>query len=224
MSSSKTRAVFDLLNDPHKKKRLAMDVLCFLFRDVLMAKKIGPIAWSDRSERYFKRGADRDPRRDRGNLNRQLSDNSFTWGTFRRAVEFLDPVNAVFQVDVTWPDGKVTTHQQTIYPTNATSKHDTTLADFFQDMITSVNLSDEEWDRLLHEYVENPLSGIPNDDKATMTKERNARDRDFRAKRISWKVFRRALVFLQLKEVKYSLILTWKRGVVTDHYIIPPTD
>lgn len=238
VGSNRQHGVQLMLNDPTKRTKQATNVLCYLFRNILMARQVKMMAWNTRLERYFKRNPKRDPNKDRGNLNRQLCNDEFTWQTFKRSIEFLAPKRALMTIDLKWPDGHTRRYDAYInilededdtVPVNDRNQYRpevvsleysedmTTLAYIFRRILWDENIDKDKWNELLTAYVENPVTGTPQD-KATLGQERNARDRDFRSTRISWNVFRRALIFLGVEHVRYTLNMTWERDQRTVHF------
>ena len=226
-----------LLSDSLKGRNRSKDQLVYLFRDIMVKRKFKTYNWMKNLDYYFKRDpVNRDPRKDRGNLSKHLLGDKFTWGLFKKAIDFLDPISATFTVTLEWPDGSEKDYHIVLDPKededdyiadsetdeikeafSSDGKHaPTTLARLFRCIVIDRGLDKELWDQYLQEYVENPVTGIPTDQACT-TKERNARDREFRSPRMSWTVFFRSLVFLKAQSGYITMVLKWKDNSLTHH-------
>lgn len=165
---------------------------------------------------------------DRGNLNKALCASDFTWNTFEKAVDFLDAKSASLLVRLTYKDGRVTEHRITIDPVNGEMAPignrfgfdcvgtvfddkrvpDSTLAALFRKMVFEQSIGSEQWDSLMEQYVANPINGIPDNRKERLA-EIGSLTRQLFHPRMSWNVFRKALVFLQPTFAEFVLELVW---------------
>lgn len=234
MGKIRQYAIQKILDRPDKYHTQAADALSFLFRHVLMIRSMRRLSWDKHHEAYFKRNPKRDKKKDRGNLTSFLSDSTFSWQTFKKSIDFLQPRSAIFRICVKWEDGHE--RQYIVQMSLDDTKDDTTLKEdgtptdmafpikgnstaltrVFHQMCIDEAVDKEKWEELLTAYVESPVSGV-GDDPAAASKEKNARDRDLKGARFSWNVFRRALVFLQVSSNTFSLEMEWRKDYVTIH-------
>lgn len=106
----------EILNEPDKGMNRATSVLARLFRRILFENQIDVLKWSYLMDRYLddprngipKNGKDRSSAR--GNLNKELRRETMTWKVFRKALQFLGPTSIRFEIHLTWPNKKITTH------------------------------------------------------------------------------------------------------------------
>lgn len=219
-------SVRELLSDSRKGVKRAQGVLCFLFRDALIWRKVDQFSWNRRLRLYFEKPHNRN-NPDKGNLNKALIHDDFTWGAFKKAIDFLDPVSATFTVIITWRSGRTSSYTIVIDPAEDESdpalntfdfqesevfadhkKPANTLSRLFRRIVSTEGIDVTRWNALFDEYARNPLNGIPQ-----TKRERNsaisALQRDVLDPRMSWTVFRRGLLVLNPVQEEYILTLRW---------------
>lgn len=224
-----SRTVAEILSDPQKGTTRAQGILCYLFRHVLLWRKVNMFAWSKRARLFFEKPHNRD-NPDKGNLNKSLVQDDFTWGAFKKSVDFLNPYSAVLQVKLTWKSGIVTCHQVVIDPAeneedqvinsfgndsysdvfDDKKKPINTLARLFRCIVTELGIDLIRWNALFEEYVNNPLHGI-----GSSRREKNSAiatlQRDILSQRMSWNVFRRGILVLNPRQEDYILEMKWSK-------------
>lgn len=235
-------AVTDLLSDPHKGTYRAQGILCYLFRHVLLWRKVGLFAWNKRARIFFEKPWN-DEKQDKGNLNKALTQDDFTWATFKRAVDFLNPLSAVLTIKFTWKSGRESQYSIIIDPaedeedapintfediaSNETTdvfagkkKPVNTLARLYRRIIAEEQIDVVKWNQLLEDYAKNPLQGIPQNRK-DMNAAINTLQRDLMTPRMSWNTFRKGLLILEPVQEDYILELRWSKeeGDVSVHQV-----
>lgn len=219
----------ELLSDPQKGTTRAQGILCYLFRHVLLWRRVGIFEWNKRARIYFEKPHNRD-RPDKGNLNKALVADDFTWPTFKRAVDFLNPQSAVLVVQLTWKSGRVSKYPIIIDPAedeadapvntfgdddysdvfDTKKKPANTLARLFRRIVTEEKIGVTRWNALFDAYVSNPLHGIPQNrkDKNSTIK---TLQRDLLQPRMTWNSFRKGILVLNPEQEDYILELRWSK-------------
>ena len=219
-----------LLSNDTKRITRSGDVLCHLFRDILLSRGVTLYRWKNVYYPRYMNGSDptRDPRKDRGNLNNQLSKDYFTWAVFKRGVEFLQPAEATFSVILFFKeddDGKrytvfldptesddddvVDGKDETEINFDAKALRQSTLSRLFNAIVADLGIDKKKWSKLLDDYVDVLFPAVDGEDKKSRQRRRNTLDTDLRRKRMSWNTFRRGLTFIQAREVSFTLELKW---------------
>lgn len=220
--------VKELLADPLKGTNRAQGILCYLFRHVLLWRKVNQFTWNKRAKLYFEKPHNKE-KADKGNLNKALTHDDFTWSTFKKGIDFLNPVSATLTIQLTWRSGRVSRYPIKIDPAEDEADpqlntfgseesdvfHDmkkpaNTLARLFRRIVGEEEIDVIRWNALLEEYVRNPLQGIPQT-RQEVNSAINALHRDLLAPRMSWNVFRRGLVALGPKQEEYILEMRWSK-------------
>lgn len=235
-----SRSVRDLLADPLKGTNRAQGILCYLFRHVLLWRNVNLFSWNRRTTIYFKKPHNQD-NPDKGNLNKALTTDDFTWSTFKKAVDFLNPVSAVLIITLTWRAGHKSEYSIVIDPAEAEDdlslntfsdlplesdvfaeqKQPTnTLARLYRQIIVRERIDVTRWNALLEKYVKNPLNGVAQNQKEQATAI-SAFQRELFHPRMSWNVFRRGILLLNPVEEEYRLKLRWGKGgkEVSEHFV-----
>lgn len=116
-----SRHKFDMFEEPDYGASKSQDILTSLWRNILHTRAIRPIEISDLMSQFLK-----DPRHQqiflgksltslRGNMRRALlKDHRMSWRWFERGINMLAPVKAKFILELEWPDGELTRHEQKI--------------------------------------------------------------------------------------------------------------
>jgi hypothetical protein len=223
-----SRTVKELLADPLKGTNRAQGVLCYLFRHVLLWRKVNQFTWNKRARLYFEKPHNRD-NPDKGNLNKALTHDDFTWGTFKKSIDFLNPYSATLVVQLTWTSGRVSRYPIRIDPAENEADsalnsfgeaesdvfHDqrkpaSTLARLFRRIVSEEQIDVTRWQALFEDYAKNPLHGIPQN-RRDITNFINTTQRELMNARMSWNVFRKGLVVLNPKQEDYILELRWSK-------------
>lgn len=225
-----TRNVKELLTDPTKQRLKAQGILCYLFRDALIPMKMNLLLWGRCTRRFFSKPHNITTP-DRGNLNKALCANDFTWSTFEKAVDFLDAESATLLVRLTYANGHIAEYSIVIDAARGElgpienkfgfdavdtifgdkKPPDSTLAALFRKMVFEQSIEQEQWDLLMEQYVTNPINGIPQTSKDRLA-EIGSLTRQLFHPRMSWNVFRKAIVFLQPTMAEFILDLVWTNG------------
>lgn len=219
-------SVKELLSDPLKGLRRSQGVLCYLFRHVLLWRKVNQFSWNKRLNLYFEKEHNK-KNPDKGNLNKALCQDDLTWGSFKKAIDFLNPISAVLKIELTWRSGLTSTYSIVIDPAEdesdpALNTFDTnqsevfvdqkkpanTLARLFRRIVTSEGIDLTRWQGLFDEYAKNPINGIPQT-RREMNTEISALQRSLLDPRMSWNTFRRGILVLNPVQEEYILSLRW---------------
>lgn len=222
-------SIKDLLGDPLKGTSKAQNILSYLFREVLLWRKINLRIWRKKTETFFNKPHNVDYQ-DRGNLNKALKANNMQWQSFRRAMDFLDPVRCTLEVKLTLAD-KVCSYLIIIDPTEdeavptlnkfpwehcslfSDSKPAETLLAHLMRHIIAVEATGIEdvkcwFDTKIVNYVNEPKNSLGYTDAEVATFYNTLR-RDILDNRISWNKFRRGINLLNPLKEEYILTLEW---------------
>lgn len=223
-------SVRDLLADPLKGTRQAQDILCYLFREVLLWRKINQRIWNRKQEIFFEKPHNHDFQ-DRGNLNKLLKADTMQWTAFKRAMDFLDPVRCTFEIRLTWkdltessylvkvdptePDDKLTVNsfpdESGIFQGNKPSK--TLVAHLLRHILAVESAKQskdprEWWNDLFTQYESNPINTVGLTQKEINSKISSLR-RALTDERLSWNNLRRGIYLLSPIKEQYILTLHW---------------
>mgnify|MGYP000091301617 CR=1 FL=1 len=94
----------------------ASGVLSLVFRKTLGELGVNATMWNKLMLNYLSDKRNRIPNNSRarsstrGNLNKELSKPNMTWRNFEKGIRFLNPLEAVFTLRLTWRNGKTTVH------------------------------------------------------------------------------------------------------------------
>lgn len=233
-------SVKELLSDPNKGLYRAQGALCYLFRHVLLWRNVTQFRWNRLQTLYFEKPHNA-KNADRGNLNKALIQDDLTWGSFKKAVDFLNPISAMLTVKLHWRSGSTSSYTIVIDPAEDESDPElnsfddseifdkkkrtaSTLARLFRQIVREENFTLERWNACFEEYVRDPINGI----EQTPTALKNAcasLQRDVTAPRMSWNIFRRGLLVLAPVKEEYILHMRWSNdpnveGAEDDHSVM----
>ncbi|MOA04202.1 hypothetical protein D3C78_1237460 [compost metagenome] len=226
----KMDSVQELLSDPLKGTKRALDIPCYLFREVLLWRKINQRTWNRRQEAFFEKPHNKN-NQDKGNLNKALKSDTMNWPAFKKAIDFLNPVYATLEVKLTWSDDRVSSYLIIVDPTEdeavltvnkfpwqdcaifANAKPAATLMTHLFRHIVATEGKDKPdvkawWDKLYDDYTKNPVNVVGLDQKE-INKTVNTLRRSLLDPRVSWNNFRRGIHLLHPKREEYILTLQW---------------
>lgn len=219
-------SVKDLLTDPLKGKNRAQGVLCFLFREVLLWRRVNQIVWNKRLNAYFEKPHNQE-KPDKGNLNKALLNDDLPWAGFKKAVDFLSPVEAKLHMQFTWSDGRTVEYEIVVdpaadektqykdiltYSTEGTFKKAkkpvSTLAYLFRHIVDQEGVDETKWEQLFQEYADNPVNqyGVK---KAELNSNVSMLRRALLEPKLSWNQFRRGILLLKPQKEIYTLKINW---------------
>lgn len=219
-------SVKDLLSDPLKGKNHAQGVLCFLFREVLLWRRVNTIVWNKRLNAFFEKPHNQE-KPDKGNLNKALLNDDLPWAGFKKAIDFLSPLEARLLMEFTWGDGRTVSYEIPIDPAANEKTHladvlkyDTnkvfanakkpigTLAYLYRHIVDQEGIDETAWDKLFQEYADNPINnyGVK---KAELNSNVSQLRRGLMENKLSWNQFRRGILLLKPQQEKYTLKLKW---------------
>lgn len=219
-------SVKDLLTDPLKGKNQAKGVLCYLFREVLLWRRIKQVVWNKRLDAYFEKPHNR-VKPDKGNLNKAFLNDDMSWAGFKKGIDFLSPESADLVFEYTWKDDQVTqirvpidpvTSEKdfglTLFPYDAKDvfaqgkKIQSTLALLYRHIVTLKGYNSESWEQLFTDYINNEVNqvGIT---KQELTSSASMLKRELLNGKFSWNTFRRGILMMSPKAEKYTLELKW---------------
>lgn len=221
-------SVKDLLTDQLKGKNRAQGALCFLFREILLWRQVNQIVWNKRLVAYFEKPHNQE-KPDKGNLNKALLNDDLPWAGFKKAIDFLSPLEAVLVMEYEWPDGSSTSYDVLMDPTADESiyckdkftyddkkifgkakKPVSTLAYIFRHIVTQEGIDEKSWEKLFVDYMENPVNNV-GVKKSELTQDVSMMKRSLLEGKLSWNVFRRGILLLGPKQEKYTLKVKWTR-------------
>lgn len=106
----------EILEDPSKKVTQTTNAMARLFRLILKENNIGYGQLSSNINRYLERQQTAVARgkkaqsRERGNLVKELSNDSLTFNNFIKGLHVLNPVSVELAVTIRWRRGAITRH------------------------------------------------------------------------------------------------------------------
>lgn len=226
-----SRSVDELLASQTRKKEASQGILCYLFRDALIWKVPDKPTWLRKMRSFMQRphNAKND---DLGNLNKALTQDNLTWGSFVKAVDFLNPQSATLRVCPRWQDGRESEYIILIDP--AMSDYDDTpttvptdmgdnivanssridgskpnkLASLYRQILIKENIDQKKWESLLKAWVDDPRQPIKNgrqqrNEAITML------NRDLLRSKMTWECFRKGIQVLAPATECYVLDMDW---------------
>lgn len=221
-------SVKDLLADPQKGLRQCEGVLCYLFREILLWKKVNTFTWEKMLTAYFKKPHNQvNP--DKGNLNKALKANTMNWSSFKKGIDFLSPYKAYLDIELIWGDGRPNSvYRIDIDPTveeenivdesgfdfgswGAFAKQKpalTAMARLYRYILWKEGIDEEKWNALWAKFANHPVNTV-GQQPAEITKYITNQRRSLLAPKMTWNTFRNGLLLLGPKEERYTLTLQW---------------
>lgn len=233
----KNNPLTDLLSDPTRGEHRASGVLSALFRQALIwGRNNHPVdhdGWSRRARVFFAKPHNVDLKSDLGNLNKDLVRPEFTWPTFKKAVDFLNPHKAFFTVILVWPPDENDNSRESRYtmpfvfdpnhkwedtelserktsksPFSGKHKMLNDVAYLWRMIVRGENIDAAKWRELNQRYVASPLSGTDLTD-TKFNDACNVVNRQLTDHHMSWSKFRIGLNFLDVKATYFVLECRW---------------
>jgi len=105
-----------ILERDDKGASKATGVLSLVFRKTLAELGVNATMWNKLMLGYLGDKRNRIPNNSRarsstrGNLTKELSKPNMTWRNFEKGIRFLNPIEAVFSLHLTWRNGKTSVH------------------------------------------------------------------------------------------------------------------
>jgi len=90
------------------------------------------------------------------------------------------------------------------------------LAHMFRRMLHDLNVSPMRWGSLMYDFITDPRNGVP-DNKKDQTSYRGNFVKEFERRQMTWKVFCKAMRFLQLPRIELVIRAHHRNGKVTEH-------
>lgn len=223
-------SIKDLLSDPMKGTKQAQGVLCYLFREVLLWRKVNQFTWNRLSRNYFAKPHNQiNP--DKGNLHKVLKADDMRWEGFKKAVDFLSPVWTTLEVKLNWVDHSTSTYVVNVDPLDDDvnpvantlpwkdcvlfegRKDATTLmAHLFRHIVATEGAKQKDiklwWAKLFDDYAKNPVNVVGLPQKEINTNANNLK-RQLLDPNLSWTNFRRGLYLLHPRSEEYTLTMRW---------------
>ncbi|AEH03623.1 hypothetical protein AVT69_gp198 [Pseudomonas phage PhiPA3] len=223
-------SIKDLLADPLKGTKQAQGVLCYLFREVLLWRKINWFTWNRRQKAYFEKPHNAvNP--DKGNLNKALKADDMNWPGFKKGIDFLNPESATLEVKLNWTHKESTSYVIVIDPTedekNPTVNNfpwqdcpifksakpaETLMSHLFRHIVAEEGKGEPDimvwWEKKFDDYIKNPVNVVGLNQKE-INQNIAALRRSLMEARMSWNVFRRGLHLLRPRSEEYILTLHW---------------
>lgn len=221
-------SVKELLSDQLKGKNRAQGVLCYLFREVLLWRKINTFAWNKRLQAYIEKPHNKKKGdTDKGNINKALLNDDMNWSSFKKGIDFFSPMLATLDIELTWDDGRTSTYQIVVDPTEDEVKLGTNhfpfehcevfkdakppkslIAHLFRHIVAEEGIDNAKWEKLFVDWENNPYNTVgmsPKDIKGNI----NTLRRSILEPKVSWNVFRRGILLLRPRQERYTLTLKW---------------
>lgn len=223
-------SVKDMLSDPLKGTKHAQGVLCYLFREVLLWRKVTWFTWNRLLTNYFDKPHNQiNP--DKGNLNKVLKADDMNWQGFCKAIDFLSPHKAFLDIKLQWRDGSFSEYRINIDPTDSESEPTANqfdwagselfkaakaptllMAHFFRHVAVQEGNKQPDvllwWEKLFDDFTKNPVNvvGLSQNDinKSVQQLKRSIID-----PRLSWNGYRKGIHLLRPKSEEYTLTLQW---------------
>lgn len=220
----------DLINSSDWGVSKARGTLCLLFRQALLWNRpflpdnrpVNNAGWSERAHIFFKKPHNKIYKNDMGNLNKDLTGDEFTWPTFKKAVDFLDPIGATLIIKLTWLDDTVSEYRVVIDPIGdekdvdhiadkndifkSKSKNVNDVARLWRTIVHSEGIDEKKWHAMLDDYIRAPLSGF-DVSKENISEIKNNLQRRLTHNKMTWSTFRKGINALSPKIETYGLEL-----------------
>ncbi len=90
------------------------------------------------------------------------------------------------------------------------------LAHLFRRMLRDLKVSPMRWGNLMYDFITDPRNGVP-DNKKDQTSYRGNFVKEFERRQMTWKVFCKAMRFLQLPRIEIVIRAHHKHGKITEH-------
>lgn len=90
------------------------------------------------------------------------------------------------------------------------------LARLFRVILLDLNIGPSRFGSLLQDYILDPRNGVANN-KQDQTSARGNLTKEFARPQMTWKVFCKALKFLQILRIEFSVTAHWRHGNPTVH-------
>lgn len=223
-------SIKDLLSDPLKGTKQAGGVLCYLFREVLLWRKVNQFTWNRLSRNYFAKPHNVE-NQDKGNLHKALKADDMPWNGFKKAIDFLSPLEATLEVKLNWVDGTSSSYMINVDPiddelhpvnNNFPWKHcelfkgrkdsTTLMSHLFRHIVATEGAKHEDiklwWSKLFEDYTTNPVNVVGLPQKEINTNANNLK-RQLLDQNMSWNTFRRGIYLLRPRSEEYTLTLRW---------------
>lgn len=223
-------SVKDLLADPLKGKKHAQGILCYLFREVLLWRKVNWFTWSRLLTMYFEKPHNvENP--DKGNLNKALKADDMNWSAFNKAIDFLNPHKAYLDIKLYWRDGTESVYRINVDPTDDEAKPTANefnwkdcelfkgtkapsllMGHVFRHIVNAEGSKHPDiavwYEKLFDDYTKNPANVVGLSQNEINKNVQQLR-RTLIDPRLSWNGFRRGLHLLRPKAEEYILTLEW---------------
>lgn len=222
-----------MLTSSDKGRSRAQGILCYMFRNTLLWRKINYHHWVRAMGFYFEKPHNL-KNQDRGNLNKALIQDDLSWASFKKGIDLLDPFKATLTIELTWKSGKKSSYTIEIDPVEdesdvilvdlPTGTEDTnlianiaekqknktknTLARLYNQILKAESVDWTRWNALLDEYAKNPLNGFTGNKKET-TMTLSSTQRQLFEPRLSWNNLRKGIAILGPVQEDYILTLQW---------------
>lgn len=234
-------SIKDMLLDPLKGKNQAQNILTFLFREVLLWRKVTLRLWNKKVESFFERPYNKDYQ-DRGNFNKAIKSNEMQWPTFKRGMDVLEPSSAVMTLKLTfadhvseysfildpeedevalnvnslpWQDCKIFTRSK---PAENLLTH--LIRHIYADQSKGVKSETKWFNNKVQEFIQEPRNVMGFDEKE-LSSFQSTLKKDVTDPRLTWNKLRRAIHVLKPLKEEYTLTLSWP---VTSHLVKPLPD
>ena len=225
-------SINDMLLDPLKGKNQAQNILSFLFREVLIWRKVTLRVWNKKMENFFAKPYNLDYQ-DRGNFNKAIKSNEMQWQTFKRGIDLLEPEAASLILRLTFSQDVVSEYCIIIDPTEDEVKltinqlpwegcsifknckePDNLLAHLIRHIYADQSKDAKnhvKWfNGKLAEFLKEPRN-VLGFDETEISSFQSTLKKDVTDHRLTWNKLRRAIHVLKPIKEEYILNLKWPR-------------
>lgn len=92
------------------------------------------------------------------------------------------------------------------------------LGKIFRTILVDLNITPSAFNRLLTNYVNNPLNGVGNTTRDKTNTKSNL-SKELKKEKMTWGIFEKAMRFLNPVKAEFKITLTWRKEKVTEHSI-----
>ena len=191
-------------------------LLASLFRGILLDLCIAPVRFKILLEKYLVAANVPDNLKEvtsfRRNTRKELLADRMSWKVFIKGLQFLNVVSFTVKLDLQYKSSDITTHSKSF---NVSDPSDKMLASMFRGILLDLNVTPVEFTGLLDAYI--VKSKVPNNVKEVNSFKNNIR-KELLADRVTWKVFIKGLVFLDVQSFHLTIDLIHAINRVTKHH------
>lgn len=92
------------------------------------------------------------------------------------------------------------------------------LSSLFRQILFDLSINPSHWSALMHEYIHDPRNGVPNN-RRDQTSHRGNLTKEFGRAQMTWKVFMKAMRFLQVVDLELTIKIRRRNKKTTLHTV-----